>query len=90
MLALRMPWPLPALAAWACAWLIFVVLQRAVPPVAALLVACLLGTAASVLGDSWWRRGLIAAGFPLSLALLGAASLPTWAWLVPLLSLIHI
>eukprot|EP01038_Epipyxis_sp_PR26KG_P001860 gene1860-2626_t len=22
MLALRMPWPLPALAAWACAWLI--------------------------------------------------------------------
>ena len=84
MLALRMPWPLPALAAWACAWLIFVALQRAVPPVAALLVACLLGTAASVLGDSWWRRGLIAAGFPLSLALLGAASLPTWAWLVPL------
>ena len=84
MFALRMPWPLPALAAWACAWLIFVALQRAVPPVAALLVACLLGTAASVLGDSWWRRGLIAAGFPLSLALLGAASLPTWAWLVPL------
>ena len=65
MFALRMPWPLPALAAWACAWLIFVALQRAVPPVAALLVACLLGTAASVLGDSWWRRGLIAAGFPL-------------------------
>jgi len=58
MFALRMPWPLPALAAWACAWLIFVALQRAVPPVAALLVACLLGTAASVLGDSWWRRGL--------------------------------
>lgn len=84
MLALRMPWPLPALVAWACAWLIFVALQRAVPPVAALLVACLLGTAASVLGGTWWRRGLIAAGFPLSLALLGAASLPTWAWLVPL------
>ena len=76
MLALRMPWPLPALMAWAGAWLIFVALQRAaVPPVGALLVACLLGTAASVLGGSWWRRGLIAAGFPLSLALLGAASL---------------
>ena len=59
MFALRMPWPLPALAAWACAWLIFVALQRAVPPVAALLVACLLGTAASVLGDSWWRRWCI-------------------------------
>jgi len=84
-LSLRMPWPLPALIAWACAWLIFVALQRAaVPSVAALGVACVLGTAASLLGGSWWRRGLIAAGFPLSLALLGAASLPTWAWLVPL------
>jgi hypothetical protein len=27
---------------------------------------------------------LIAAGFPLSLALTGAAGLPAWAWLVPL------
>lgn len=88
MTALRMPWPLPALMAWACAWLVFVLLQRAVPPVAALLVACLLGTGASMLGGSWWRRGLIAAGFPLSLALLGTASLPTWAWLVPLVLLL--
>lgn len=83
--SLRMPWPLPALIAWAGAWLTFVALQRAaVPPVAALVVACVLGTAASLLGGSWWRRGLIAAGFPLSLALLGAAGLPTWSWLVPL------
>jgi hypothetical protein len=83
--SLRMPWPLPALIAWAGAWLAFVALQRAsLPPVAALGAACVLGTAASLLGASWWRRGLIAAGFPLSLALLGAASLPTWAWLVPL------
>jgi len=82
----RIPWPLPALAAWAGAWLLFVAMQRipGVSPVVALLLACLLGTLASVLGESWWRRGLIAAGFPLSLALLGAASLPTWAWLVPL------
>lgn len=80
-----MPWPLPALAAWAGAWLVFAALQRAaVPPAAALVVACLLGTAASVLGRTWWRRSLIAAGFPLSLALLGGASLPHWAWLVPL------
>jgi hypothetical protein len=83
-MALRMPWPLPALVAWAFAWLLFVMLQRALPPVAALLAACLLGTVASVLGGNWWRRGLIAIGFPLSLALLGVASLPTWAWLVPL------
>lgn len=84
-LSLRMPWPLPALLAWAGAWLLFVVLQRVhVPPAAALLAACLLATAASLLGGTWWRRGLIAAGFPLSLALLGGASVPTWAWLLPL------
>jgi len=79
-----LPWPLPALLAWAGAWLLYLSLQRAVPPVAALVVASLLGTAASVLGATWWRRGLIALGFPLSLALTGMASLPAWAWLVPL------
>lgn len=83
-MTVRMPWPLPALMAWACAWLIFVVLQRVVSPVAALVVASALGTAASLLGGTWWRRGFIATGFPLSLALLGTASMPTWAWLVPL------
>jgi hypothetical protein len=83
--ALRMPWPLPAVFAWAGAWLVFVALQRvAVPSVVALILACALGTVASLLGGTWWRRGLIAAGFPLSLALLGSAALPTWAWLVPL------
>jgi SAM-dependent methyltransferase len=79
------PWPLPALLAWAAAWLLFVALQRAHLPAAwALVLACGLGTAASLLGHTWWRRGLIAAGFPLSLALTGAAGLPAWAWLVPL------
>ena len=80
-----LPWPLPALLAWAAAWLAFVALQRAHLPAAwALVLACGLGTAASVLGGTWWQRGLIAAGFPLSLALTGAAGLPAWAWLVPL------
>lgn len=80
-----LPWPLPALLAWAAAWLLFVALQRAHLPAAwALVLACALGTAASLLGGTWWRRGLIAAGFPLSLALTGAAGLPAWAWLVPL------
>jgi len=80
-----LPWPLPALTAWAAAWLLFGALQRAHLPAAwALVLACGLGTAASVLGDTWWRRGLIAAGFPLSLALTGAADLPAWIWLVPL------
>lgn len=80
-----LPWPLPALTVWAAAWLLFGALQRAQLPVAwTLVLACGLGTAASVLGGTWWRRGLIAAGFPLSLALTGAAGLPAWAWLVPL------
>jgi hypothetical protein len=80
-----LPWPLPALTAWAAAWLLFVALQRAQLPAAwALVLACGLGTAASLLGRTWWRRGLIAAGFPLSLALTGAAGLPAWIWLVPL------
>ena len=83
----RLPWPLPALLAWAAAWLLYAGLQRsAVPAALALLLACALGTAASVLGRSWWRRGLIAAGFPLSWLASGASAgaVPAWAWLVPL------
>ena len=83
----RLPWPLPALLAWAAAWLLYAGLQRsAVPAALALLLACALGTAASVLGRSWWRRSLIAAGFPLSWLASGASAgaVPAWAWLVPL------
>jgi len=80
----RVPWPLPALLAWGGAWLLFASLQDVTTPVWALLLACTLAAAASVLGDTLWRRGLIAVGFPLSLALTGAAGLPAWAWLVPL------
>ena len=87
----RLPWPLPALLAWAAAWLLYAGLQRsAVPAALALLLACALGTAASVLGRSWWRRSLIAAGFPLSWLASGASAgaVPAWAWLVPLVLLL--
>ena len=87
---LRLPWPLSALIVWACAWLVFVLLQSAGWPVAALLGGCLLGTAGSLLGHGWWRRGLIALGFPLSLALLGAARLPISAWLGALVLLLWV
>ncbi len=83
-MALRLPWPLPALLVWAAAWLVFAGLQRVLPAALALLLACAVGTAASLLGRGWWRKGLIAAGFPLSLAFTSAASVPAWAWLVPL------
>jgi SAM-dependent methyltransferase len=70
---------------------LFVVLARAnLGVLAALGAACALGVAASVLGDSWWRRLMIALGFPLSLALSGVAALPAWAWLLPLLLLLLI
>ena len=83
-MALRLPWPLPALLAWAAAWLVFAGLQRVLPAALALLLACAVGTAASLLGRGWWRKGLIAVGFPLSLAFTSAAAVPAWAWLVPL------
>ena len=80
----RLPWPLPALLAWAAAWLVFVALQRVAPPVLALVLGCAVGVVASLLAHSWWRRTLIAVGFPLSLAFAGVAAVPAWAWLAPL------
>ena len=79
------PWPLPALLAWGGAWLVFVALQRtAAPALLAVLLACSVGVVTSLLAGNWWRRSLIALGFPLSLALTGAVALPAWAWLAPL------
>jgi len=78
-------WPLPALLAWSLAWALFWGLHRwGLATLAALVLATAAGAACSLLGATWWRRGLIALGFPLSLALSGAASLPAWAWLLPL------
>ena len=86
----RVPWPLPALLAWGGAWLLFASLQGVTTPVWALLLACALAAAASVMGNNWWRRALIAAGFPLALALTGVAGVPAWAWLVPLALLLGV
>ena len=36
------------------------------------------------MGAGFWRRALIALGFPVSVLLLGAGDLPAWAWLLPL------
>jgi len=86
-------WPLPAVLSWAAAWGLFKgLLELDAPPDTALGAATALGVALSLWGNSWWRRVLIAAGFPLSLALslpaLGLAAMPAWAWLVPLLLLL--
>jgi hypothetical protein len=81
----RLRWPLPALLAWGGVWLAFALLQKTgMPEWLALTLACALGVAFSVLGGTWWRRIALALGFPVSLALSGVASLPAWAWLLPL------
>jgi hypothetical protein len=83
-------WPLPAVLAWLLAWLVFKLLaSQGFHPGVALGAASALGVAFSLWGESWWRRLLIGAGFPLSLAMTlasaaGATSIPSWAWLLPL------
>ncbi|MBX3608231.1 MAG: class I SAM-dependent methyltransferase [Piscinibacter sp.] len=83
---MRWVWPLPALAAWAAAWGLFIGLQRAeAGALPAFGLAALLGIVLSVLGSTRWRRLFIAVGFPFSLAASGlAGTLPAWAWLMPL------
>jgi len=82
-------WPLPAVLAWALCWTVFrELLGQGIALQWALGLSSALGVACSLWGATWWRRLLIAAGFPLSLAAslsaLGADSLPAWAWLLPL------
>jgi hypothetical protein len=79
----RLPWPLPALLAWTLAWLAYrglLTLGLAAP--AALVAAAVVGLAMSFFGHSWWRRLMIAAGFPLVVLAMGAAVWPAWSWLV--------
>ncbi len=88
-----LPWPLPAVLTWVAAWALFRYLldQGSAHPVA-LGSATAVGVGFSLWGNSWWRRVLIAGGFPLSLALtlpaLGLAAIPPWTWLVPLVLLL--
>ena len=80
-------WPLPAMLAWTLAWLLFKLLAGQGAGLA-LAAASALGVACSLWGESWWRRLLIGAGFPLSLAIslasAGSTAMPAWAWLLPL------
>lgn len=82
---IRLPWPAPALLAWAAAWAVFRLAMAAAWPLAgAALAATLLGVCAALLVDRPLRRVLVAAGFPLSVAaVFGAADLPAWLWLLP-------
>ena len=79
-----LPWPLPALLTWTLAWACLLLLGRVLPWWLALGMACAISTAASLWGNSWWRRAMIAAGFPLSFGVMWASQLPAWGWLLPL------
>ena len=83
----RLPWPLPALLAWALGWSLFLALREH-----GLGLALLCGAAAAAaLAWLWpvgaWRKGLMAGGFVLSLLASGMASgIAALAWLLPLAS----
>lgn len=71
--------------AWGGSWLCYGLLQKAgMMPWLAMSLATLAGALMSVLAGTFWRRVAVAGGFPLSLLLSGAVSLPAWAWLLPL------
>ena len=90
LLRARLPalrWPLPALAAWAAGWMSMTLLARSVmlPPTLALAAGLLVSALPALLAATFWRRVIVAGGFPLSLlASGGCALLPAWAWLLPL------
>lgn len=74
-------WPLPAVVAWLAAWAVFQALLVAGFGASwALLAAALLGVALSLWAGTWWRRAIVAAGFPLALVFSGAAAFPVWGW----------
>ncbi|MES2717890.1 MAG: class I SAM-dependent methyltransferase [Pseudomonadota bacterium] len=87
----RLPWPLPALATWLAAWCLLwllapLVAQLGWPAALAWLAAAAAAALLALLPRraSGWRRLFMAAGFPVSAALSGAAALPAWAWLLPM------
>lgn len=81
-----LPWPLPALLAWAACWGLFLTLHGLrMAPGWAVALASALGAAFGLRAPSPWRRLIVAAGFPLSLAASGlGTNLPAWAWLLAL------
>jgi len=84
---LHLPWPLPAVLAWALCWLVYRLGEwLGLAPGAALLLAVLGGLLQSLAASSWWRRVIVAAGFPLAVWVSGAAVVPGWLWLVLMLA----
>jgi hypothetical protein len=81
-----LPWPLPALLAWACAWAVFLVLHLLqLPAWLNLGLTTGLGLVLALYAASPWRRLFMALGFPLSLAASNLlVGMSAWPWLIPL------
>jgi hypothetical protein len=81
-----LPWPLPALLAWALSWLFFrATAASGAPPWLGLLAGTALGLGCGLLARSRLRALVMAGGFPASLLASGlAGALPAWTWLLPL------
>jgi len=78
-----------ALSFWGGSWLLYLMLSKlSAHPVGAMLLVTVSGVAVSALarrlGVSTARAVALALGFPVSLWFMGAASIPAWAWLLPL------
>jgi SAM-dependent methyltransferase len=90
LLRLPCPWPLPAVLAWAAAWLAWGLgHSMAMPAEAAWLFGLGLGSLPALAIQGVVRKAIVALGFPLSSAVLGLSSgLPGWLWLLALLPLL--
>jgi len=82
----HLPWPLPALLAWALAWSVWLSTPASgLASVGSFALAMLSAGLFALGARSRWRLLITLAGFPLSLALSGLSrGLPAIAWLLPL------
>jgi SAM-dependent methyltransferase len=82
-------WPLPALAAWAACWALFLALQPHAGGAPSALAALALAAVLAMRQASRARQLWVLAGFPLSALMSGAAlAWPAWVWLIPPLLLV--
>lgn len=88
-MALRLSWPLPAILVWIVCWLVFWVSQSlGWSGPTALVAATVPGLLLSLAASRWWRRAIVAAGFPLAMLVSGAAVVPAWVWPVLLMAVL--
>jgi hypothetical protein len=84
-------WPLPALAAWAASWMVFLALRPLVGGASAALLALALAAALAMRQRGRARQLWMLVGFPLSALMSGAATAwPAWVWLIPPLLLLGV